>query len=209
MTKTVVFDLDNTLIEWKKEYIFALENVIRNLKLDYSTKTIRELDKALGEYEKYFSVYSKENMLNFLNEKANTNLPEQFIDMIIEEQSKCYEVFDGTKLDTIKYLSSKYKLICISNWFTETQTKRLIGAGIYKYFDVVKGWDGSELKPSVKAFSIITNPSECVMVGDNMNTDILPALKLGMKAILITKKKVKNDPRYKVIKNLEELKEML
>ena len=47
------------------------------------------------------------------------------------------------------------------------------------------------------------------MIGDSINNDILPALKLGMQAILITKKNVKKDLRYRQIRKIEDLKEML
>ena len=44
---------------------------------------------------------------------------------------------------------------------------------------------------------------------DSINKDILPALKVGMQAILITKKDIENNKQYKQIKKLEDLKEML
>ena len=209
MIKKIIFDLDNTLIDWKDEYIFALKNVIKNLSLDYDDNKIKEIDTALTDYETHFITYTKENFLKFLNERCNINLPKKFVDMLIEEQGKCFEIYEKEKLDTIKYLSTKYELICLSNWFTYTQVKRLKGAGISKYFSIITGGDEHELKPSIKAFDIIDNPSECIMIGDNIKNDILPALELGMQAILITKKEVKSDPRYKIIRNLEELKEML
>ena len=87
--------------------------------------------------------------------------------------------------------------------------KRLENAGILKYFSIVSGGDEHELKPSLKAFDIVDNKSECVMIGDSIKNDIMPALKLGMKAILLTKKNEKKDLRYKQIRKLEDLKEML
>lgn len=209
MIKKVIFDLDNTLIDWKEDYIFALKNVINKLNLNYDEDKIKEIDSSIVIYEECNDIYTKEKFLQFINEKCNVNLPQCFINMLIEEKSNCFEIFDKEKIDTLEYLNSKYELIVLSNWFTYTQKKRLENAGILKYFKVVTGGDEHELKPSLKAFDIIKNPSECVMIGDNIKNDIIPALELGMQAILITKKDVEEDSRYRKIKNIEELKEML
>ena len=107
------------------------------------------------------------------------------------------------------YLKSKYKLVVLSNWFTYTQKKRLENAGILKYFSKVSGGDERELKPSLKAFDIVDKKQECVMIGDSIRNDIEPALKCGMQAILLTNKNVKKNLRYRQIRKLEDLKEML
>lgn len=209
MIKTVIFDLDNTLMDWKEEYIFALENTVKRLNLNYDKDTISKIDKALVLYEKNNTSYTKEKFIEFVNNVCGTKLNLDFMDILIEEQCKCYEEFTGEKLETIKYLSGKYKLICISNWFTYTQIKRLENAKIAQYFDIITGGDEHELKPSLKAFDIIENKKECVMIGDSIKNDIEPAIELGMQAILITKKPAPKDLRYRKISKLEELKEML
>lgn len=209
MIKTVIFDLDNTLMDWEDEYLAALINVINNLNLGYSEDKIKEIDESLTKYEKEHLLYEKENFCEYLNKKCDVNLPLVFVDMLIEEQTKCYREFTKSEIDTLEYLSNKYKLVILSNWFTYTQKKRLENAGILKYFSIVSGGDERELKPSLKAFDIVDNKKECVMIGDSINNDILPAIQLGMQAILINKHIEKKDLRYKQIKKIEELKEML
>ena len=209
MIKTIVFDLDNTLLEWKDEYIFALINVLKKLNLSYDNNKIKEIDRAINDYENHYVKCTKQNFLEFINNKCNIDLPNIFVDLLIKEQVKCFEKYSEDELNTIKYLSSKYDLICITNWFTYTQKKRLENAGIGKYFKMITGGEEHELKPSLNAFSIIKNPSECIMIGDSISKDILPAIKYGMQAILITKKNVKKDLRYKRISKIEDLKEML
>ena len=209
MIKTVIFDLDFTLMDWEDEYIFAITNVINKLNLGYSKEKIKEIDDVLATYEKEYTMYENDKFCEFLNRKCNINLPLEFVDMLLEEQTKCYRKFTESEIETLEYLSSKYELIVLSNWFTYTQKKRLENAGILKYFTKVSGGDERELKPSLKAFDIVDKKSECVMIGDSLNNDILPALKLGMQAILITKKNVKKDLRYRQIRKIEDLKEML
>lgn len=209
MIKTVIFDLDFTLMDWEDEYIFAITNVINKLNLGYSEEKIKEIDDVLTTYEKEYTMYENDKFCEFLNRKCNVNLPLEFVDMLIEEQTKCYREFTKSEIETLEYLSSKYELVVLSNWFTYTQKKRLENAGILKYFSKVSGGDERELKPSLKAFDIVEKKKECVMIGDSINNDILPALKLGMQAILITKKNVKKDLRYRQIRKIEDLKEML
>ena len=209
MIKTIIFDLDFTLMDWEDEYIFAITNVINKLNLGYSKEKIKEIDDVLATYEKEYTMYENDKFCEFLNKKCNVNLPLEFVDMLLEEQTKCYREFTKSEIDTLEYLSNKYELIVLSNWFTYTQKKRLENAGILKYFTKVSGGDERELKPSLKAFDIVDKKKECVMIGDSINNDILPALELGMQAILITKKNVKKDLRYRQIRKIEDLKEML
>ena len=209
MIKKIIFDLDFTLMDWEDEYISALINVINKLSLNYSEEKIREIDYVLTTYEKEHLIYDKKIFCNYLNEKCNVSLPLEFVDMLLEEQTKCYREFTESEIETLEYLNSKYELFVLSNWFTYTQRKRLENAGILKYFKKVSGGDERELKPSLKAFDIVDNKEECVMIGDSIKHDIEPALELGMQAILITKKNVKKDLRYKQIRKLEDLKEML
>ena len=209
MIKKILFDLDFTLMDWEDEYIFAITNAINKLNLDYSEEKIKELDYVLTTYEKEHSIYDKEKFCNFLNERCKVNLPLEFVDILLEEQTKCYRKFTESEIETLEYLSNKYELYVLTNWYTYTQRKRLENAGILKYFKKVSGGDERELKPSLKAFDIVDNKEECVMIGDSIKHDIEPALKLGMQAILITKKNVKKDLRYKQIRKLEDLKEML
>ena len=209
MIKKVIFDLDNTLIDWLDEYIFAITNVINKLNLGYSENKIKEIDNKLTDYEKTHTIYDKRDFCDYLNKECNTNLPYEFVDMLIEEQGKCYREFKESEIDTLEYLKSKYELIVLSNWFTDTQIKRLENAKVLKYFSLVSGGDRHLLKPAKEAFDIVDKKSECVMVGDSIKHDIMPAIELGMKAILITKKQVKEDSRYIKIEKLEELKEIL
>ena len=70
------------------------------------------------------------------------------------------------------------------------------------------------LKPDPKAFLVVLNklkvkPEEVLMVGDEIERDLIPAQKLGMEVILIDRKnKIENAP-FKKISSLKELKNLL
>ena len=190
--KRIIFDLDNTLIEWKSEYIFALENTLKELNINYSKDKIKEIDSAIDSYDK----------------ECNTNFFIDFVDKLIIEQGKCYQK-DEKLVKLIEYLSKKYDLVLLSNWFTDTQKLRLKGVGIDKYFSIIIGGDEHPLKPNLEAFDIVLKdykPEECLMVGDSLIADIIPAKKLGINTIWITKESSKE---YKTIKEIYELEDIL
>ena len=206
--KAIIFDLDNTLIDWKDEFIFALENVLKDLNLNFSKEKIEEINNAIDESENHYEKLTKKDFLEFVNRMCKVALPMEFVDKLIEAQKECsYQ--DEDVSDTLEYLSKKYKIYLITNWFTATQEGRLAKAGILKYFTKVYGADINYYKPSPKAFGVILkmyDAQDCVYVGDSLEKDILPAIDVGMNVIWKTEKE---DSKYQTIKLIKELKNIL
>lgn len=208
MIKRIIFDVDNTLIDWKDEYIFALRNTLDKINCSYSEEELEAIDKAIVEYEKHHDKYTIEEFVNYVNKTCQVNLPLEFAEVLINEQGKCWEE-NNELVELMQYLSTKYDLAVLSNWFTETQRIRLGMLGISKYFSIISGGDEHYLKPNIKAFDVVLDgyqPSECVMVGDSLKHDILPALELGIRAIWVTKEK---NTDYETINDIYELKDIL
>ncbi|MDO4962544.1 MAG: HAD family hydrolase [bacterium] len=205
MVKNLVFDLDNTLLYWKDEYINALYKTLKDLNYNLSFDKINDIDNCIDSYENYYEYLTKESLVNFINDRCNMNFDINFIDLLLKNHEDCYNI-DEKLIDTLDYLSSKYDLYVITNYFTETQIARLKNAKILKYFKKVYGGDTNYLKPNLKAFDNIKDKENSIMIGDNINFDIIPSMKVGMKAILISQEK---NLKYKTIKNIYELKEML
>lgn len=206
--KAIIFDVDDTLIKWKKENIWALEKVIKDMNYDFNEDLIKKIDSMIDDNEKKNSELSKEVLLNHINKNCNINLPLEFIDRLIQEQGNLFYE-DKELVETIDYLSKKYDLYVITNWFTETQTKRLENMGIIKYFKKIIGADINYLKPDKRCFDIIFKdykPEDCTYVGDYFPFDIELPLSLGMDAIWKTKEENKE---YKTIKTIYELKDIL
>ena len=208
MVKRLIFDLDNTLIMWKDEYILALKNVLDDLDVTYNNDKLHEIDSVLVEYEKHHDIYEKEMFLKYVNDCCNIKLPINFVDKLIIEQGNCYEE-DVQLVDTIRYLKTKYELMLLSNWFTETQKLRLKGLGILDCFSIVSGGDERLLKPNLKAFNVClenVKPEECIMIGDSLKHDIIPASTLGMNVIWVTDKQ---NETYTTVDKVYSLKKML
>ena len=62
MIKKLIFDLDNTLIEWKSEYGRAIRKALKDSNMDSSEEFVSKLGKAIDEYEMYHDTYDKEKM---------------------------------------------------------------------------------------------------------------------------------------------------
>lgn len=183
MYKKIIFDLDNTLIEWIDEYDNALKDMLFKYNIDFDYHVLTE---SIDEYDYYSEVYNSYDLLDYLNNKHNLNLTIDFINDWLEELGTKGDV-SKEKEELLKYLSSKYELVVLTNWEGTCQSNRLRHAGILKYFKEVFGGEVYK-KPSEIAFKKAMEPyniDECVMVGDSMKFDIEPAKKLGIKTYMV------------------------
>lgn len=211
--KKIIFDLDNTLMMFDKKYINTYCDVLKNNNLDSSYYQALSLFESVGKYEMQGNKYNKQELLDFINKDLNRNYKLKLVDEILDIIGNCWINPVSLELvDTLKYLSTKYELYVLTNWFTESQTKRLDNVGILKYFKEVVGADIVNPKPAIEAFNYIikdTNLKDCIMIGDNIDTDIKGALNVGIKTILYDYKNIYKDFAYDRITKIEELKEML
>ena len=205
MLKTIIFDLDDTLIDWEPIYLKQLEMVLKDY--NFSKETILKIDDILDIHTTIDETLNINRLVDYINAKLNLNLPAEFLNQLSIAQQDCYK--DNPEVnDVIKYLASKYDLYVLSNWFTETQKGRLKNMGILKYFKEVIGGD-QNYKPDKRAYQFILEkykPSECLFIGDDLEKDIMPALELGMQAIW---KSNESSDNYQTIKELKELKRIL
>lgn len=102
-------------------------------------------------------------------------------------------VVDGAH-EVMDYLKKKgYRMHMTSNGFHEVQYKKLAACGLKDYFDnIILSEDAKYNKPSKAYFDyalkIAGAQSDSVLViGDNLNTDILGALHAGLDAMLFNR----------------------
>ncbi|NLL44791.1 MAG: HAD family hydrolase [Mollicutes bacterium] len=211
MIKRIIFDLDNTLIPWEEEYWDSLKGAFKRINYSFNDEMINKLSQAVGEYEKYYPIYKKEDLLAFMEKYANIDLPDIFLDYWLEELGYCAKTSQEI-IDTLEYLYQKYDLVVLTNWFTSSQTERLITANILKYFSKVYGADEFLIKPYPESYLMAANGyqlSECLMIGDNLNNDVKGALQLGMKAIYFDLENKYHGNEYQTIKKFSDLKKIL
>ena len=158
-------------------------------------------------YQKELEYLTLENMTEYFNLLYKQNVSIDFTKRWLKYLGLQCSV-DDRLIDMLKYLSSKYELVILTNWFYSSQYERLKNAKIDMYFkEIISGEE--IMKPSKEAFLKAvgsTSAKDCLMVGDNYDIDIIPAKKLGIDVLLVSKYQ-----KYpvKTIKNIYELRKML
>lgn len=213
LIKRIVFDLDNTLIDWKEEYWNAINNTFTELKLKYTENDVEKIKQSIDVYENEQNyTYNKEAMKHTMEKALGYKLPDNFIDIWQNQLSSCVpDKIDKSIIQTLTYLRTKYDLAILSNWLKESQINRLKKTGLYYLFTDIYITEGIPMKPNKKAFEIAKGrfkEKECVMVGDNFKVDIEGAINAGMRAIYLNRAKEKTE-YTNTIYNISELMQIL
>lgn len=217
--KRIIFDLDNTLIDWKDEYSSAIAKTFEQLNMEYSKQDVEAIDNAILIYESgIFLTYKKEDMQKTFEKELGHTLPKEFIEICLKNFEECVpEQIELNTIKTLEYLKEKYDLVVLTNWFKKGQVERLRKTNLLKFFTEVYAPEDFPMKPNKESFNIARGKfeiEECLMVGDDKKIDIEGALDAGMKAIYLNKRnnevlRLSNKNFIKTIHNLSELMFML
>ena len=119
-------------------------------------------------------------------------------------------------IDILLYLKTTYQLHIITNGFKEVQHIKLNQCQLAPFFQkIVISEDYGFSKPDIKIFDLaqklsMAKPHECVMIGDNYETDILGALNAKWNAIYVSDSDKENDNcNYFQVNRLMDLKNLL
>ncbi len=219
MIKAVLFDLDNTLIDFMRMKRLACEAAIdamRDAGLDINKenglKILFSLYSEYGlEYQRIFQVFLKEliGKVDYAVMAAGIVAYRRVKEGLLEPYPKVRA--------TLQKLKKKYKLAIISDAPRIQVWIRLVAMGIQDKFDLVITFDDTKKKkPDIKPFLVAAkklklNPNEIAMVGDSIKRDLNSARKLGMLTILAEYGQIKREKGkvdYK-IKNINQLTKIL
>lgn len=214
MIKKIIFDVDDTIIDWKDEYVpIYLGGALEYFKIPHDEKLCNKIQEVINEYEKEVKKFSRKELTHYINDNLKLNLPLNFMNVALDIVTNCVpEKLEDDIIETLKYLSSKYELVVLTNWFEIPQTIRLQKLNVLKYFTHVYGSDDVIAKPYAGSFKTAMGSckrEECVMVGDSVRTDILGALRNGVYAIHLNKKCEDSVYGAEEIKKLSELMKIL
>ena len=221
MIKNVIFDLDNTIIRDHDEDAFCYKEVLK--KNGYNENDYLRLNNVIIEYDSVINEdnckYDKNKMLEFINDKLNTNYTIRLIDEILEAVGKYWTKDVILEENIVKYLFDKYNLYIYTNYFEMCQVKRIENIGYAKYFKKIFCADIYGAKQFKHCFEKVLNeinciPDECIFIGDTFKTDIASANSIGMKAILFDCDNKYNGKDFdfnknKIIHNMNELLNIL
>ncbi len=227
--KHIFFDLDHTLWDFDTNSKQALLQIYDEQKL--TERGISSFDNFVGRYkainDRYWALYhnnivSKEKLRLG---RFHDALKEFGVDDVALAESMAQSYLDLSPMQTalfpdaievLGYLQQKYALHLITNGFAEVQWIKLERSGLRPFFEhIIISEEVGTQKPDKEIFEIAmerakTVSTECVMIGDNYNTDIVGARNAGMDQIFFNpKKNRKREAVTHEVATLLQLKEIL
>lgn len=217
----VFFDLDHTLWDFDKNSSLAFHSIFRKNGISV------ELEKFLKVYApinaNYWKLYSENKVsqthLRYKRLKESFDQLKMIVsDEQIEILSSDYidflpsnnHLLEGA-VDLLEYLKPNYKLHIITNGFHEVQHKKLKNSGIFPFFDTITTSEDVGLKKPNKLIfekaleTAGASVSNSVMIGDNLEADILGATEIGMRAILYNYHKTDCPPHCLQVLEMKEI----
>ncbi|AUC14518.1 HAD family hydrolase [Tenacibaculum sp. SZ-18] len=225
--KVIAFDADDTL--WVNEtYFREAENDFAQLLNDYETenKIHQELFKKEIENLKHYGYGVKGFMLSMIEcalELSNNQIDPNTINKILEigkeMLKKPIELLEGVE-EVLKSLHGKYKLIVATKGDLLDQERKLEKSGILKYFHHVEVMSEKKVSDYKKLIGHLDiNPSELLMIGNSLKSDVLPLLEIGATAIHIpfhttwaheeVNEQQSKNKEFKTLSNIREVLEVL
>lgn len=226
MYKAIIFDIDNTLLNYTLS------------ELDCMKRTLHEHNLFRDEQDKwevFWEAYSRNNhryWMDFVNKIGpHKSIEEVLISsfrdslnmnpLMHESLSTTYWNFfchtchfeDGAK-EVLQTIQPKYKLGIISNGISEAQRKRLRAGNIYDlFYSIVVSDEAGIRKPKKGIFELSLNElrlthEEVLFVGDSITDDYHGALNSGIDFCFYNRHNqeisVDRKPKY-IIRGLQEL----
>ena len=225
--KVIGFDADDTL--WVNEtYFREAEEEFCNLMAEYETpnKTDQELFKMemkilplYGYGVKAFALSMVEMALEISNHNVSQKTIHDILNIGKNMLEKPVELLDGVE-EVLKHLSKKYRLILATKGDLLDQERKLEKSGLTEYFHHIEVMsDKQDVNYSKLLNHLDIKPSEFLMIGNSLKSDILPLVHLKAHAIHVpfhttwaheqVTEKETNGKTYKTISTLRELKNLL
>lgn len=220
----IFFDLDRTLWDFNKNSEISLNQLFRDYGLQQSFGSFiffkSRFDYHNGKlWNAYYQNRLKKEELMYrrfyltLKEAGcdDLELAKEIAADFIDISPLQTSIFPNAH-ETLSYLRNKgYQLHIITNGFNEVQDRKLSNCDLDQYFtQVITSEDAGANKPSSQIFDYAMNlvdcqPEECIMIGDDLKTDIAGAQKSNIDQIYFNNSRTKHDksPTYEVSSLLE------
>lgn len=189
--KVIAFDADDTL--WVNEpYFREAEEKFCEMIKDYLPKeeAYRELFKTevnnlplYGYGVKGFTLSMIEAIMNITEMKGDLHLVEQAMAIGREILGKPVILLDGVE-QTLKLLNGDYRLVMATKGDLLDQERKLLKSGLAKHFHHIEIMSNKHKEDYQKLIRHLDcKPSEFLMVGNSLKSDIVPVLQAGGSAV--------------------------
>jgi putative hydrolase of the HAD superfamily len=189
--KVIAFDADDTL--WVNEtYFREAEHKFAKLLSKYETEN--KIDQELFKKEidnlvlygygiKGFVLSMIECALELSNYKIQQEAIAEILAIGKEMLEKPIELLHGVE-EVLKSLQGKYKLIVATKGDLLDQESKLERSGLLNYFHHVEVMSDKKEKDYHKLVKHLDiNPSDLLMIGNSLKSDVLPLVNIGASAI--------------------------
>ena len=191
MIKRLVCDIDGTLIiNSQKMFEESRRKTLSRLRL-LTDENLEKFRKACSNYEDEHDRYAIKEYRTHLSKEMGIELPIEFPFVFFEELSYNIPYRSERMKKCLDDLKERYEMVILSNYFKSSQMNRLISMGIDDYFTDCFGQE--KTKPHKEAFLMACEdhlPEECVMIGNDLPIDIIPAKQVGMHVLLVNSRDV-------------------
>ena len=221
----VFFDLDHTLWDFEKNSALTFKKILKQNAIQVPISDFLKVYVPINF--DFWKLYREEKItkkelryqrlkktFDALNIEVSDALIHKLSEAYIDNLSSYNHVFPYT-YEILDFLKPKYKLHIITNGFQEIQAKKLKNAKLDTFFSqIVNSEMAGVKKPNPYIFKLAlslakTKAKHSVMVGDNLEADILGAKALGFSAIHFNSH---NEPKHDfcpIIDSLSEIKQFL
>lgn len=221
----IFFDLDHTLwdydtnsretlLELFEEHSLVEAGVTDFESFHYHFKRVNTILWELYDHGKIDStVIRQERFKQILeafhvrNEKLSQDLSHQYLHTCPQKGNLIPHA-----IETLEYLSPKYRLSIITNGFEEIQNVKLRSGNLHRFFDhIITSQAAGHKKPAREIFDFAMQKNgigsaDALMVGDNLLTDIAGARKASIDTVFFNPDQVKHTEKVSLeIKKLDEL----
>lgn len=194
--RVLVWDLDGTLWQHKKDQV---EILAKDLNIPYTEEFKNQFFCTIQMFHSL--LLEKRITKDLVSSMISDNMPilqkygisgSQFLD--IWNKSDCNYLTEDARniLDITSGIG--YKNIVLTDWWFERQFKQLLIFEMLDYIEEIYAIDGQYQKACTKSFSrlYIKNPSDYIMIGDSLQSDIAYANNVGIDSIWYNKNEIKN-----------------
>lgn len=228
MIKVILWDIDGTLLNFKLSERNSLEKTFEHFSLgkcdDETARLYSDINRSCWEMLERGELTKEQTLIvrfeKFFEKKNITGIsPSEFCAVFENGLADTVEFIDNA-YDVVSSLKGKYKQYAVTNGALAVQTKKLETSGLNELLDdcFISDEVGYE-KPSVNFFDYVgahiaeAKPSEILIVGDSLTSDIKGGNNMGVKTCLFSRTVPDYDKNeYKidyVISSLDEIYSVL
>lgn len=221
----IFFDLDHTLWDFDKNSAFTFEKIFHEQQIHIDLNLF--LKVYVPSNLRFWKMYREEKItktdlryqrLKTVFDTLQYTISDKVIHILSDEYIKHLSTFNHlfpNAKEVLDYLKPKYKLHIITNGFQEVQEKKLKNSGIYGFFDqIIDSEMAGVKKPNPIIFNMAlqkagVSSNTSLMVGDNLEADILGAKAVGFHTIHFNAHREKQHNEAPIIYELQEIKSLL